>query len=144
MYGVSLYIFNLPELAKPTPKYILISNIISHEFIIVFMAAIMVSPLVISIFSRRFMYMSLAIATPTFFIKPYINFSTISKSSFTIGVKSSQYLAVIVATYLTSVILKRLCRAGRLDKGMVKDGANNAAPHKAPRKSADMSGVYRR
>ena len=129
MFGIACYIFKLPELTKTTPIYIKISNIISYDFIIVFMATIVVSPLAISIFNKHFMYISLAIATPTFCFNPYINFSTISKSSYTIGVFSARYLAVIVATYLSSVILTRLSWTETSNKGLVTDAANDAAPH---------------
>jgi len=129
IYGITCYIFKLPELTKTTQIYIKISNIISYEFIIVFIATIVVSPLVISIFNKHFMYISLAIATPTFCFNPYINFSTISKSSYTIGVFSARYLAVIVATYLSSVILTRFIWTETSNKGLVTDAANDAAPH---------------
>ena len=112
LFGSACDKFRLLDLPKGTPRYIMVSNVISNTFVIYFIAALIVSPLLISIFHKHYMYISLIIATPTICFKPFFNFLSISKSSYTIGIYSAQILAVIVATYISSLILHRFLKPG--------------------------------
>lgn len=117
----------LLSLPKGTPKYLIVGNILSNEFLIVLISTLIISPLLISIFNKYHLYMALLIATPTFCVRPFGDFTTINKSSLTIGVHSAAILAVLAATYLSSALLHRFFKSEKSNNGAGSDAANTAA-----------------
>jgi hypothetical protein len=126
-FGSLCGVITLLKLPKETPKYLIVGNVLSNHFVIVLISALIISPLIVSIFHKYYMYIALLIATPALGIGPYINFTTINKSSLTIGIHSTEVLAVITATYLSSYILHRFFESGKSNNGADSDAANTAA-----------------
>lgn len=93
---------------KSTSIYAKNCNKLINLFMICFLVALIISPLVISLYKKHSMYLALVIAVPTFSLNPPDNFRTIDESAFTVGTYSVTILAIIVATYLASAILNRL------------------------------------
>jgi len=128
-YGFSMSIMKFTGMATTTQKYIAIGNIIIYIFIVTFIASIFTSPLIVIMYRKYFMYVSLAVSSSIYCLGSYNNFSTMSKTSVSIGLYSAHYLAVILCTFLVSIILQRLKRYGTSNKGVVSDTVKDAAPY---------------
>ncbi len=127
LYGSMCGIFPLAKAPHGTETYLIIGKVILNEFIIFFIPALVISPLLIAIFQRNVILASIIVVFPTFCIRVFGDFSTLNRACLTIGRNSAASLGLFGAIYLASILLLRFLKLGQSNTGVDTDAAKPAA-----------------